>query len=400
MAADRIRRFRQTLQEALAERSVATPHGIARLVDSCPNVYDANYLWVAGAVAPADVLAAECNDALAGRHHRRIVVEGGGAGLADRFVELGYTRSTHLVLAHERDPDRRVDASMVRHVSLDELLPVRTEQILAEPWGDDDIAEQLNDAKRHVAAAVPTQFFAVMAGGEIAGYCELRVRDGVGQIEDVEVLERFRGRGLGRAIVQHALDEGRDVADVVFLEALADDWPRELYARLGFVFVDRSDLYTRLPHALTRLRLRTPALELRLATIAELRELARDLELEEGPFVSRFEHALAAWRPGDWSLDLIAFHHGRPVGGETLAATHFAKSRTVTANGWLGREGREHGLEGEMHAAALTLAFDGLGARKALLDGRREIGRDAFPRTVPVGIHALDRVRSLFGGAS
>jgi len=407
VAADRIRGFRRALQEGLAERSVPTAHGVARLVDSCPAVYDANYLWVDGPVAPAEVLAAECDGALADRHHRRVVVEGGGAGLADRFVELGYSLSTHLVLVHEREPDRRVDTSPVRPASLEELLPVRTRQILDEPWGDDDIAAQLNEAKRHVAAAVPTRFFAVIADGEIAGYCELRLRDGVAQIEDVEVLERFRGRGLGRAIVQHALDEGLASADLVFLEALADDWPRELYARLGFVVVDRSDLYTRLPHALTRLHLRTPRLELRLGTIAELRRLfavasdgAAPGGLEEGPFIALHERALASWRADEWALHLIGFSGSEPIGSEALGAAHFAKSRTLTSDGWLGRAWQGQGSEDEMRAAALTLAFDGLGARKALVDRGREVQRDAFPRSVPVAIAGLDRVRSLFGGVS
>ena len=52
-------------------------------------------------------------------------------------------------------------------------------------------------------------------------------------------MRAYRGRGLGRAIVQHALDEARRDHDVVFLEALADDWPRLLYAKLGFDVVDR-----------------------------------------------------------------------------------------------------------------------------------------------------------------
>ena len=62
--------------------------------------------------------------------------------------------------------------------------------------------------------------------------------------------------------------------DIVFLEALADDWPRLLYEKVGFDVVASRHLLLRRPHALTRLRLRTPRLELRLATVAELRALA------------------------------------------------------------------------------------------------------------------------------
>ena len=406
MQADRIREFRRALRAAQSDRSTVTAHGVASLADSCRDVYDANYLWVDGPAASADVLAAECDSALADRFHRRIVVEGGGAGLAERFLELGYTLSTHLVLVHAREPDRRVDASMTRLVDFEELVPVRTAQILAEPWGDSEIAAQLNEAKRRIAAAVPTRFFAVMVGDEIAGYCELRERDGVAQIEDVEVLERFRGRGLGRAIVQHALDEGLRSSDVVFLEALADDWPRELYARLGFVGVDRADLYTKLPHALTRLRLRTPRIELRLATIAELRRLfvtAADGApdgLEEGPYLARHELALAGWRPDEWTLNLVAFQGREPAGTEAVGASHFGRTRAVTNDTWVGRAWRDQGLEDEMRAAALTLAFDGLGAKTALLDRNRELARDAFPRNVPVEISGLQRVRPLFGVAA
>ena len=56
------------------------------------------------------------------------------------------------------------------------------------------------------------------------------------KIEDVNTLEEFRNRGLARAVVQRAADEARRPAraDLVFLHALDDDWPKELYAKLGF----------------------------------------------------------------------------------------------------------------------------------------------------------------------
>ena len=246
MIAARIDAFRQRLQRETADRVVRTQHGLALLADAFPDVYDHNFLVVEGPAASAAELAAEADAALADRRHRRVIVEGGGAGLQGDFADLRYTLSTHLVLAHTREPDRLVDTGTIREVALDDLLPGRTEATLREPWGNREIARQLNDAKRRVADAVPTRFFAATAGGEIAGWCELRVRDGVAQIEDVEVLQEQRGRGLGRAVVQRALEEGRRAAGLVFLEALADDWPRELYAKLGFTAVGRRDFYTRL----------------------------------------------------------------------------------------------------------------------------------------------------------
>src|SRR6478736_5217466 len=94
------------------------------------------------------------------------------------------------------------------------------------------------------------------------------------QIEDVNTLQGYRGRGFGRLVVQHALDEAaRTNHDLVFLEALADDWPKALYGKLGFEIIAERHLFLRAPTPLARLRVRTPRLELRLATVAELREL-------------------------------------------------------------------------------------------------------------------------------
>jgi ribosomal protein S18 acetylase RimI-like enzyme len=244
---DRIRGFRSRVARASADRVLATRHGTAILGDSIPDVYDHNYVSVEAPRVGASDLARDADEALADRRHRRVIVEDGTPGLAADFAGEGYVLSTHLVLAHTREPDRTVATSSIREVTLADLLPGRTEATLREPWGTAELAEQLNEAKRRIARAVPTRFFAAVADGEIAGWCELRVGDEAAQIEDVEVLQEFRGRGLGRAVVQHALEQGLRERSLVFLEALADDWPRELYAKLGFTVVGRRDFYTRLP---------------------------------------------------------------------------------------------------------------------------------------------------------
>jgi RimJ/RimL family protein N-acetyltransferase/predicted GNAT family acetyltransferase len=367
---ERIRGFRRRLQRDAAERVVPTEHGVAILADSIPDVYDHNYLSVEDPGISAGELAHEAGVALEARHHRRVIVEQGAPGLADDFAELGFVRSTHLVLAHEREPDRIVDTSGVHAVPLERVLPARTRATLREQWGSEAIAEQLNAAKRHIAGAVPTRFFAAIVGDEVAGWCELRAREGVAQIEDVEVLAEHRGFGLGRAIVQHALDEGRRVADVVFLEALADDWPRELYAKLGFVAVDSRDFYTRLPHPLTRLRLRTPRLELRAATVAELRRLFRVAEQgihdpAEMPFEVAWTDALDEesflahmTELGDDSIRFVAFLDGGPVGVQALEF----HAESVTTGSWLGKAYQSQGLGTEMRTAVLEYAFVHRGA--------------------------------------
>ena len=56
-----------------------------------------------------------------------------------------------------------------------------------------------------------------------------------------ESLEGYRGRGFGRAVVLAASDAARAAgADLVFLVAVDEDWPKELYGKLGFDGLRRS----------------------------------------------------------------------------------------------------------------------------------------------------------------
>ncbi|HUZ82050.1 MAG TPA: GNAT family N-acetyltransferase [Gaiellaceae bacterium] len=383
MSVDRIRAFRRAVELAAAERHAPTPHGVGLFADSVPSVYDANYVSIEDAGVAPDELAAETDRAMERYHHRRVILEHGDDATAAGLAAHGYLASTHLVMAHAREPDRRVDTSMVQEVEFDRLAPSRSAITLAEPWGDEEIARQLNDAKRLIARAVPTRFFAAIVGGEVAAYCELRSDGATAQIEDVEAVHAYRGRGLGRAIVQHALDAARCQHDVVFLEALADDWPRLLYAKLGFDVVDRRDFLTKFPHPLTRLRLRTPRLELRIATAAELRKLFDVAErgihdpgvmpfgvawtdnLDEESFVAHHTGKLAAFRGEDWAVAFVAFDESGPVGVQELRGERFAEHRIVDTGSWLGASWQGRGLGTEMRTAVLAFAFDGLGAERA-----------------------------------
>ena len=58
---------------------------------------------------------------------------------------------------------------------------------------------------------------------------------GVGMIEDLFTLPVARGRGVARGLIAAFVDRLRGAGcRTVFLGALADDWPKRLYASLGF----------------------------------------------------------------------------------------------------------------------------------------------------------------------
>ena len=58
----------------------------------------------------------------------------------------------------------------------------------------------------------------------------------------------------------------------------------------------------------------------------------------------------AAWRPSDWSLDLVVVHHGTIVGMQGLKATDFAVVREVHTGSWLGLRHQGQGIGTEMRA--------------------------------------------------
>lgn len=134
------------------------------------------------------------------------------------------------------------------------------------------------------------------------------------------------------------------------------------------------------------LRVRTDRLELRLPTEAELAELA-DVAAQgvhepgERPFLHPWTEGTpaergrnlvqkhwarrGAWNPQDWALDLVVFLRGRPVGVQEIWARNFAVRREVSTGSWLGLAHQGQGIGTEMRAAALHLAFAGLGAAYA-----------------------------------
>jgi RimJ/RimL family protein N-acetyltransferase len=379
---ERIRAFRRAVQDAVAERRVQSAHGVGLFCDSIPNVYDENFLRVDDAVS-AETHAAEAEAVMEPFWHRRVTFDGPADGLTGGFRELGWTHSGHVVMAHVARPDRAVATSGVREVTLEDIAPAHRRVTLAESYGTPALAEQLLEAKRRIAAAARTRYFAVLDGGAVVSYCQLFDDGHTAQIEDVNTVSGYRGRGLARAVVQRALEEATTGCDLVFLEALADDWPKELYKKLGFKVVDQRRLFLRTAHPLTHLRVRTPRLELRLATVAELRELADVAragihdpdfmpfqiawtdEITDDGFLEWHRSALRDWRPYDWRLELVVFSEGRPIGCQSLTAQRFGSTRRATTGSWLGAAWQGQGRGTEMRAAILTLLFDGLHGQEA-----------------------------------
>jgi ribosomal protein S18 acetylase RimI-like enzyme len=242
---NRVAAFIRRYDERLVEEIVPTKNGRVLLTPSLPLVHYLNKLSLDPEThATVEELTDEIEAvfAEAGLAHRKVVCEGEvGASLAPAFQARGWKREELLVMLH-RGPMPPVDTAGVDEVEPAEVEPVWAEGMRASPEirGEEEV-RQLVAAQHRRRIAVDVRYFAARVDGEIASYCELFSDGQTGQIESVMTLERFRRRGLAKAVVTRALAESRSIGhELTFLEADADDWPKELYRRLGFEAVGRT----------------------------------------------------------------------------------------------------------------------------------------------------------------
>jgi GNAT superfamily N-acetyltransferase len=237
---ERIARFRRELAERCSTHIEETRYGVAFLHEGFPLRYDSNYVRVtASGDADAVDLAADADRVLGSADvaHRQVVLDDDELGrrVAPSFLELGWSAERLVCMAQRRDPEPRRRAD-VRETDFAGARPL-IERLMVERPGAEraDVRRQLADFRLVLERQVGARFFVADVGGEAASVCESYAIGGVAQVEDVNTLERHRGRGLASAVVLAAADGARaNGADVVFLDADDADWPKELYGRLGF----------------------------------------------------------------------------------------------------------------------------------------------------------------------
>lgn len=230
--------FEREIVARTSTRSIPFAFGTAYVNEVYRVRWDSNLLWIDGE-ASAGELADEADRILggAGLLHREIRVDDDarGAALADGLRARGYGCDRLVAMRLDRPTDPSLPE--VEEVDLETLRPALETAISREPYGDSaDTIRILAAFREELVRHAGARFFCARVDGEIASFCDL-YRDGpVAQIEDVNTLQEFRNRGLARAVVQLAIDEALAAgAETVFIHALDDDWPKHLYAKLGFV---------------------------------------------------------------------------------------------------------------------------------------------------------------------
>jgi GNAT superfamily N-acetyltransferase len=199
----------------------------------------------------ADQLIAAVEDLYGdGYLHRRAFVERSDTGerLAPGLSPRGWLVERDLYMALRRPRDRAPAPGLAREVDAATHRVAEATTVREEPYGrDEDVVGQLVGMRTALAEAVPVaRFFVGRADGVDAAVTTL-YSDGVtAQVEDVATLRDYRRRGLARAAVSAAIEAAVEMGHrFVFIVADEDDWPKDLYGRLGFDPIGRAWSLTR-----------------------------------------------------------------------------------------------------------------------------------------------------------
>jgi ribosomal protein S18 acetylase RimI-like enzyme len=213
-------------------RTVSSRFGRAIYTDEVPKRSDCNYLWIERGGHPEELVAE------AQRLERYLIFVPDpdlGERLAPWFTEHGWRIDRHLVMAQLREPERTADLSRVQELEERALRPARRRLMEGYPWAKPEVVKQLFQAKTLIGRRVTARFFGVLVDGEVVSYADLYVDGADAQVEDVGTVPEHRGKGYATAVILEAIEQARaSGADFVFLVADAEDWPKELYGKLGF----------------------------------------------------------------------------------------------------------------------------------------------------------------------
>jgi GNAT superfamily N-acetyltransferase len=246
--------WRDAYHRAVCDRVEPWAHGHVLRADAIRGYWEFNAIRVEddGGGLAADALRAEADRRLGDLSHRRLEVWDAALGrrLRADLHDLGWAVERLVVMRHEGELPALRRPAAVEEVDVAVSRDLREEWLRDGTWGDrgQDAVTAFLVMEEHVLARLPSRAFVVFAGGRPAAYARLRVSDRGAEVEDAYCSPAHRDRGYASACVARAVREARAAgAEDVWIAADDEDWPKRLYARLGFAPVWVYHGFTRRP---------------------------------------------------------------------------------------------------------------------------------------------------------
>ena len=158
-----------------------------------------------------------------------------GPDLEQAFRMAGWKAEREVVMLLSAAPDREADTSVVIDAGEDEVT-----EVMRRWYSEDELRsgelDQLAEFSRRESQACGDRLLGVRSVDEaLLAITKLRTAGGIAQVEDVYTVPEARGRGFARALVSQAVELARaGDPDLIFITADDNDWPQQLYARIGF----------------------------------------------------------------------------------------------------------------------------------------------------------------------
>ncbi len=235
--------LRRTLGSLTDEIRPVGPGWVARS-RSLPLVWSLNQLRITEPTTFAAASALADED-LAGLPYRHIVVEDEptAARLEGSFRTAGWTVDREVLMALAEPPDRVVDTGSVVALSEEQMLALMRRWLAEERPGISAAGlDQVEEYNRREGRMWNERRLGIAdRDHRPTAITKLRVDRTIAWVEDVYTVPEARGRGHARALVSHAtaLAESEQCR-VTFIIADDNDWPKNLYGRVGFRPVGRT----------------------------------------------------------------------------------------------------------------------------------------------------------------
>lgn len=233
----RVLKFQLRSIELTAGAVSPIDEGWAIRTPSLPEVWSHNQVWLnqpIGYVRAIELCEQHLGDAL----FWQLFLEAGNERLRDRLSDDGWELDVEVHMRLERAPDRATDTASVIEPPEEESLELMARWMRDDPTlylSEDGVGQSVGKDRDVWRARNARRFGIRCSDGALAAITQLFSDGPIGQVEHVYTAPGARGRGHARTLVTHAVAESLAAPhELTFIVADENDWPKELYRRIGF----------------------------------------------------------------------------------------------------------------------------------------------------------------------